>query len=131
MEKDYITWTPVKASIHNNGNRPLNYRAREIWVCSIGDNIGFEEDGKGNGFRRPVLILKSYSKTFCHVIPLSTTDKRGKHYHAFDGHTGKTSVALLSQLRAADTSRLVQKIGYASKDDFEEIKNALRELLGL
>lgn len=131
IEKDYAQWMPVKAGINNRQARPPECRARDIWVCSVGENVGYEEDGKGNGYRRPVLILKKHGKDFCHVIPLSTTDKRGFFYYPFDGHTDKTSVALLSQLRAVDTSRLTDKIGYASVDDFEEIKNRIKTVLGL
>jgi mRNA interferase MazF len=130
-EKDYTEWMPVKAGINNRAARPPECRTREIWICGVGENVGFEEDGKGNGFRRPVLILKKHGKDFCHVVPLSTTSKRGFFYFPFDGHTGKTSVALLSQLRAVDTSRLADKVGYISVDDFEELKERMRAVLGL
>ncbi|MDR1015427.1 MAG: type II toxin-antitoxin system PemK/MazF family toxin [Coriobacteriales bacterium] len=129
-EKDYGRWMPVKAGIHNAPHRLIGYKERDIWICSLGENIGFEEDGKGGGFRRPVLVLKIYNKAFCHVVPLSTTDRRGAYYHPFDGHTGKTSVALLSQSRAVDSARLRQKVGYASEGDFAEIKRRLMEILG-
>jgi mRNA-degrading endonuclease toxin of MazEF toxin-antitoxin module len=128
-EKDYQQWMPIKAKVHNNAARPLRYREREIWICNVGENVGFEEDGKNADFTRPVLILKSYNGQFCHVVPLSTTERRGKFWYPFDGHTDKISVALLSQSRAIDTSRLHEKIGYASKSDFEAIKNGVLELL--
>jgi mRNA-degrading endonuclease toxin of MazEF toxin-antitoxin module len=62
---------------------------------------------------------------------LTTTTKRGRYYYPFDGHTGKISVALLSQSRAVDSSRLHDKIGYVSQEDFCNIREALREVLGL
>jgi len=34
----------------------MGYKKRETWICNIGENIGFEEDGKGNEFTRPVII---------------------------------------------------------------------------
>jgi hypothetical protein len=45
-KKDYIIWTPIKSELHNSGNRPIGYRESEVWWCSIGENVGFEEDGK-------------------------------------------------------------------------------------
>ena len=78
MEKDYKIWTPVKTNINNNGAHPRGYKEREIWICNVGENIGFEEDGKGNEFIRPVLILKVFNKQFCHIVPLSKTNKGGK-----------------------------------------------------
>lgn len=129
MEKNYRDWMPVKSKVNNTASRPLNYREREIWVCSIGENIGFENDGKGKGFRRPVLVLKIYNRYSCLIMPLSTTQKRTKYHYEFDGHTGKMSVALLSQVRTIDSARLHDKIGYADKEDFSAIKTRLIKLL--
>lgn len=129
MNKDYIAWTPVKSKINNNQFCPMGFKEREIWICNVGDNVGFEEDGKGVDFTRPVLILKAFNRRFCYVVPLSTTSKRGKFYYAFDGNTGKASVALLSQLRAVDSVRLRDKIGFVRKEDFNEIKKQVLDLI--
>ncbi len=131
MEKDYIAWTPVKTIIHKNRSVPIEYNEREIWLCSVGENIGFEEDGKGKEFVRPVIVLRRYNQFFCHVIPLSTTTNRGKYYFPFDGKTGKTSVALLTQSRAISSARLHGLIGIVKNEDFHAIKNRLKRLLGL
>ncbi len=125
MEKDYSLWTPVKKEINNLNLRPLGCKEKEVWICNLGENVGFEEDGKGNDFTRPVLILKVFNQNFCHIVPLSTTEKRGKYYFPFDSQTGKTSVAILSQSKSVDTLRLREKIGFASQKDFNEIKRHL------
>ena len=96
MNKSYSIWTPLKQEINNSNLRPLGCKEREIWFANLGENIGFEEDGKGNDFTRPVLVLRVFNKNFCYVVPLSTTNKRGKYYYPFDSKTGKISVALLS-----------------------------------
>jgi len=129
MLKDYKIWMPVKANINNNDSFPRGYKEREVWYASIGENVGFEEEGKGKKFDRPVLILRAFSRNLCCIIPLSKTEKRGKYYYAFDGNTGKTSVALLSQLRAVDSSRLRDKIGFAKKEDFDKIKKRVIDLM--
>jgi len=49
----------------------------------------------------------------------------------FNGKTGKISVALLSQLKAIDSLRLRDKIGFVNKRDFEEIRRKLAELIFL
>jgi mRNA interferase MazF len=131
MKKDYKIWMPVKAGINNNGAYPRGYKEREIWVCNVGENIGFEEDGKGNNFIRPVLILKVFNRQFCHIVPLSKAKKSGRFYYSFDGKTGNTSMALLSQSRAIDSSRLLRKIGVADSNDFTEIKNRIKGVLSL
>jgi mRNA interferase MazF len=122
---------PVKASINNSPDRPVGFRERDIWICSIGENVGFEEDGKGSKFARPVLILRTYGAFMCHVVPLSTTPKRGAYYYLFDGGTGKESVALLTQSKVIDSSRLKRKIGVIKANDFQSIKRMIRALLRL
>jgi len=131
MKKDYKKWMPIKANINNSGERLIGYKEREIWICNIGENIGFEEDGKGNDYSRPVLILKVYNKQFCHIIPLSTTEKRDRFHYPFDGKTGKTSVAILSQSRAIDSIRLREKIGIMSEKDFSEVRKQISAILSL
>jgi len=120
---------PIKTRINNNKSYPIGFKERDVWICNIGENIGFEEDGKGNDFTRPVLILKVFNRKFCHVVPLSTTENRGRYYCSFNGNTGKTSVAILSQTRSIDASRLHEKIGKISKEDFNKIKKQILELL--
>jgi mRNA interferase MazF len=131
MLKDYKNWMPIKINVNNKGSFPKGYKEREIWYASIGENIGFEEDGKGKTFARPVLVLKGFSKNLCCIIPLSTTKKRGKFYYAFDGKTGKMSVALLSQIKIIDTKRLRHKIGTMAQEDFVQIKDKIKQVFTL
>lgn len=129
MYKDYGFWMKVKKETNNLNLRPPWYKERDIWICNLGENIGFEEDGKGKKFVRPVLILKVFNKYFCYVVPLSTTKKRGKYFYPFDGKTGKISVALLSQSKSIDFLRLRKKIGFVSKEDFNKIIENLFHIL--
>ena len=45
MEKDFDKWNESKKVIHHN-NEDKFYHEREVWWCSLGINIGFEQDGK-------------------------------------------------------------------------------------
>jgi mRNA-degrading endonuclease toxin of MazEF toxin-antitoxin module len=129
MDKDYKKWMAAKSVINNSKSRPIGYKKREIWICSVGENIGHEEDGKGTWFVRPALVIRKYGADMCFVVPLSTTSNRGVFHYPFDGHTGKTSVALLSQSRVIDSARFRRKIGKADITDFDEIRRRLKELL--
>jgi mRNA interferase MazF len=100
-------------------------------VCSIGENVGYENDGKGRGFQRPVLIVSGINRYTCVVVPLSTTDKRTPYHYGFDGGTGKPSVALIRQVRVIDTSRLLRRIGKAQEPDLKAVKERLRRVLGI
>jgi len=128
MNKNFDDWTLLKKSIHNESRRPIGYKEREVWWAYLGENIGTEEDGKGRNFARPVLILRGFSKELFWAVPLSTTKKRGPYYFEFTFNS-KMSVALISQIRTLDTSRLVRKYGYADEKDFITIKTKIKKLL--
>jgi mRNA-degrading endonuclease toxin of MazEF toxin-antitoxin module len=124
---DYYNWNEQKISINTNKNR-LFFHEREVWFTSLGLNIGFEQNGKGNNFLRPVLILKKFSKDLLWVVPLSTAQKTGKYYHSIVVRN-VDNVALLSQIRLIDSKRLQYKIGDVQKDDLSKIKEKLKLLL--
>jgi len=128
MIKDFREWMKLKTSLQNAEKRPRGYVQGEVWWTSVGENLGYEEDGKGNKYSRPVLIVRGFSKELLWAVPLSTTKNRGKYYHVFVVN-GRTNVALLSQLRTLDTLRLRTKYGSASSRDFAIIKSKLRDFL--
>lgn len=126
--KRFRAWHKLKVKLHVNKHLPAGYKERDIWWVSIGHNVGVEEDGKGTLFNRPVLVVKGFNKYLFWGVPLSTTSKTGRYYHQFVVN-GKISVALLSQLRAYDTRRLVSKYGMAGIHDFSAIKGKLIKFL--
>lgn len=126
--KSFNRWTKLKRKLNDNKGLPAGYKERDIWWVSVGYNVGFEEDGKGENFNRPVLIIKGFSKYTFWGLPLSTTKKEGIFYHPFIVN-GKVSTALLSQLRIFDTRRFINKYGVVSKKDFENIKAKLVDFL--
>ncbi len=125
--KKYDEWNEVKKSIAKEENS-VYFRERDIFWASIGVNIGFEQDGKGDIFSRPVLILKKYSKNMFLGIPLSTKIKEGSFFFTFKLNE-KQSNALLVQSRIYDSKRLENKIGMISKDDFATLKLKFKELI--
>ncbi len=59
--KNFDSWNLHKKSIHQNGVNKY-YSQQEIWWCSLGTNIGFEEDGSGFVGERPVLIIRGFNR---------------------------------------------------------------------
>ena len=57
-QKDFSEWHKIKAIIHHDKERP-HFHEREIWFCSLGGNVGFEQDGRGETFLRPVIVLSA------------------------------------------------------------------------
>jgi mRNA interferase MazF len=128
MKKDFDGWNKRKKQTHERGDAPF-YHNREIWWCALGMNVGFEQDGSGNDYRRPVLILKGLSAKTCLVIPLTTSPQHHPLRPSVGKVDGKEAHALLSQMRVIDTKRLVRKIAYLNQDTFENIRKAAKEML--
>ena len=134
MKKDYQKWHNQKSEIHNNKERPF-FHEREVWFSSIGENVGFEQDGSGENFMRPVLVVKKFNNEVVWVVPLTRTNKKGKYYFEIsltdkDGkNNSRLSVVILSQLRLIDAKRLQYKMGTIEEREFLKIKEAFLALL--
>jgi mRNA interferase MazF len=105
------------------------YHQQDIWWCSLGVNVGFEEDGKGVSSERPVLIIKGFNKQLCWIVPLSTSCKQNPYYVSIGTVNGKGSSAMVSQMRPIDTKRLINYIGFLNNETFHKIKEAIRNIL--
>lgn len=96
-----------------------------MWWCSLGANIGFEQDGTGEDYQRPVLILRGMSQNTCYVVPLTTSVKKHKLRISVWLVEGKRASALMSQMRLIDTRRLVNKIEYLDQEIFARVRRHL------
>ncbi len=108
-------------------NAPI-FKEREVWWCSIGANIGDEEDGKNEFFSRPVLVVRKFNKKIFWGVPLSTQIKDNPNYCKIF-FKDKIQCAMLTQLRLFDRKRLTKKMGQLSSDDGGKIRKALREFI--
>jgi len=136
MKKDFKKWHNKKALINERENRP-GFHEREIWWCAIGVNVGFEQDGGGEDFLRPVIVFRKFNNEILWGIPLTQTRKNTVFYFQFnivqfeDGKEVKKilSTAILSQIRLIDASRLSHKLGDIGSVNFESLKKKLKALL--
>lgn len=128
MEKDFDRWNLKKKDIQAQKTNVF-YHAREIWWCSLGVNIGSEQDGSGEEYYRPVLVLKGFSKQTCLVVPLTASIQNHPLRPSIGVVEDKKAHALISQMRVIDTKRLVRKMGYLDKDMFEKIQKTVKEIL--
>ena len=76
MDKDFDKWNIQKKDLEDKENNVL-YKTGDIWWCSVGLNVAEESCGKGDTYRRPVLILRKLSKNSFIGLPLSTKVKIG------------------------------------------------------
>jgi len=130
MKKDFKKWHNAKTEIDNSPKR-LFFHEREVWWCSIGVNVGFEQDGKGEEFTRPVLVFKKFNNEVFWALPLSTRIKKGKFYQTANLGDNMPRVVIISQLRLIDAKRLIDKAGVISKDSYLNIQKAVIDLCKL
>lgn len=128
MQKDFDGWNKKKKKVHNRADTPF-FNTREIWWSALGANIGFEQDGSGADFYRPVLILKGMGRQTCFVIPLTTSNKNHPLRPSIGKVGGKDARALLSQLRLIDAKRLIRKIEYLDEEIFSLIRKIVKAML--
>lgn len=128
MKKDFKIWQGQKSDIHDNRIR-LHFHERDVWFTNVGVNIGFEQDGKGEEFLRPIVILKKFNNETLWCITLTSKKKIGKYYFTFEHDIERESTANLSQLRLIDSKRLKYQIGAISENDFVELKKRIINLI--
>lgn len=128
MHKDFDKWNNLKKQIHVQSENKF-YRSREIWWCSLGINVGFEQDGTSEESQRPVLIIRGFSKNVCLVVPLTTSTKNNPYHVSIGKVDDKEAFVIISQIRLIDTKRLVNRVMVLNKNLFEIIKKAVKNLL--
>ena len=134
MEKNYVVWTPTKTVLNNTDEPRLFFHDREIWYCHLGENIGFEQDGRGDHFLRPVVVVRKFNNEIFWGVPLTRTQKNLPFYFSFNIESEnisseESSTAVLSQIRLIDAKRLRRLIGHISERDFISLKEKLKALL--
>jgi mRNA interferase MazF len=124
--KNYKNWCDLKYKI-NKSERFLSFYAKEIWWCSLGLNIGYEQDGKNKKYERPVLVLKKFNQDILLVLPLTSNNKKSRYYYQL-GYKGRSYSVILSQIRLISSKRLLRRIRKISKGEFIKIKKKFNKL---
>lgn len=127
MQENFDIWNKQKKIIDIYEFKDFNIHVREIWWCSLGVNIGSEQNGVGEYFERPVLVLRRLSATTFLVLPLSTKEKiEDFQYKIIVNNI--IGYVLLDQIRVIDKRRFMRMVEYLNKEDFE---NTLQKFIGL
>lgn len=127
MFKRFIDWIYLKNNIDKK-ERFIQIKEGEVYWCFLGENIGDEENGKGDVFRRPVLVFKKFNNSIFWGIPMSTKNKDSIYYVKVLLKDVEQS-AMVSQLRILDTKRLDVNIGYISKIDFLRVQDSVINII--
>jgi mRNA interferase MazF len=130
MQKDFDNWNNKKKIINEKIIENIFFREKEVWWCHLGLNVGFEQDGKNEEFRRPVLIFKKFNAETFWALPLTSKNKKGKYCFSFKIiGTEVENTANLSQIKLIDSKRLIDKMGYVEEADYLEIKNRVKRII--
>lgn len=120
MQKNFEKWSQLKQKIDST-NKQIIYKDRDVWWCSIGINIGHEENGKNDFFTRPILVLRKFNKQIFLGVPLTTKCKENKFYFRIN-FKDKEQSAMLSQIRVFESKRLRKRMGELPNNQFMAIK---------
>ena len=121
--KRFLDWIMIKISLERSDATLPFFNEGEVWWCSIGENVGTEIGGKGEYFRRPVVVLTKLDRRSFIGIPLTSKNKKGSWYFSLQD-TGIGGTAHMAQVRYLDCMRM-NKIAYAmNQKELIELQDA-------
>ena len=123
----YNQWNEVKKRI-NNLEKNINIKNGNIYLVSVGQNIGNENYGKGEIFLRPVVVLKKLGHNYFVGIPLTSKEKNGSYFFKFK-YKDKYSYAMFNQIRTFNSKRILKYHGKIKENDFVDLKENFRIFL--
>lgn len=128
--KNHDSWNTKKKQLDCQVSpRNVYFYKREVWFCSIGHNIGFEEDEKGPEYSRPVAIIKRCGPNLFIGIPLTSQVRPEKYFFGIGNVKGRAAMAIISQIRLFSSKRLINKIDTISPPVFTAMKKAAKDFI--
>lgn len=130
MQNDFDYWNELKKKIESEQNDPNKFpKEGEVWMSNLGKNIGFEQNGSGNSFSRPILIIKKFNNKMFWCVPLSTKQKNLDFYFNYTDPQNQKVSAILAQMKLISIKRLKRKMYEIDLKTLEEIKIVIKSLI--
>ena len=127
MEKDFDRWNTIKKQLAHDVPLPLAFpKNGEVWMCTLGKNLGREQNGGPQDFSRPVLVIKKFNNEIFWVVPLSTKQKPLDFYFNYNDPSG---APVLAQLRLVSINRFRRDIYVLPAALLREVRARLRAFL--
>ncbi len=127
MNKNFDFWNKVKIQT-NKIESETRISPGEIRWCKFGVNIGNEILGKGDTFKRPVIILKKFSRDVFLGLPITKKKSEDTWYYPINNEKISGSI-ILNQSRTLDRKRLEEKITQVRDTELAKIKEAFCKLI--
>lgn len=101
---------------------------REVWYVRMGENIGYEQNGKGSDYKRPVLVIKKLGNVFF-TVAMTTKGKDDSffYYKMPPTYCSEPSYLIVSQFKVIDKKRFIEKMYTISEAHFKDIKKELKQ----
>ncbi len=127
MSKAFNRWNETKKRL-DILEKNINIKEGNIYLTSVGQNIGNESYGKGDIFLRPVLVLKKLGHDYFIGIPLTSKEKVGSYFFEFS-YRDKSSYAMFNQIKTLNTKRILKYHGKIKENDFKDLKKRFQKFL--
>ena len=125
-EKNFDAWNEKKKIIHER-RPPLQIKAGDVWWCSIGSNVGHEEDGKNEWHERPVCIIRQFGSELVWTVPF-TSQKQEGFYYVYAPFDLKDNWVMVTHVHLLSTRRLRRRMGSLTADALVQICERLAHL---
>jgi mRNA interferase MazF len=130
MENDFDRWNEIKKRLASDAAPPPAFpKSGEVWMCTLGKNLGREQNGGSGDFSRPVLVVKKFNNEIFWVVPLSTKQKPLDFYFNYTDPSGAPVAAVLAQLRLLSINGLRRDIYVLPTTLFNEVRARIRSYL--
>lgn len=127
--KNFEAWNQIKQILDISEQAVLFFKTREIWFMALGENVGQEQNGTGEEFLRPVLVLKKFNKSLFWGVPCTSKKKSGTYYFDLGEVEKRQNTLILSQMRLLDAKRLKYRLGVVDKITFSNIQKSLKQII--
>ena len=130
MGNDFDRWNTIKKLLAHDVPLPLAFpKNGEVWMCTLGKNLGREQNGGSQDFSRPVLVIKKFNNEIFWVVPLSTKQKPLDFYFNYNDPSGAPVATILAQLRLVSINRFRRDIYVLPATLLREVRARLRAFL--
>ncbi len=127
---DFDTWNELKKKIEAKDIVLSKFpKEGQIWIANIRKNIGFEQNGKGNEFARPVLIIKKFNNQMFWIVPLSSKQKHFDFYFNYVDSLNRNVSVVLAQMKLMSLKRFIRDTDQVESALLLEIKKKIILLL--
>ncbi len=129
-EQEFDIWNNKKKELSKSEDvLDVFPKEGEVWMVVMGKNIGFEQNGSGENFVRPGLVVKRFNNHMFWVVPLSTKQKEFDFYYNFTDPDELKVSAILAQMKLVSVKRFIRDMYSMEERLFSDILKKLKNMI--